>query len=650
MEEKENLNLNHKGQVSVETENIFPIIRKWLYSDKDIFIRELVSNAADAIQKYERLIQLAEIPAVENESLKITVVLDRDKSELIFEDTGIGMDEEEIKKYINSIAFSGALDFIQQYEDKGENGAGIIGHFGLGFYSAFMVSEQVEIFTKSCKENSQTVHWRSEDGINFEMGIADESMSLKSHGTRIVLHIDDENRDEIGAAFVRDTLNKYCSFMKYPIYFVDVYAEAEEETRRLEKMAELGNKLTSANDEEKENIQKELDDLSNKTQERQEINYFPALWLKAPKDCTEEEYKDFYHKCFQDFNDPLFQIHLNLDYPFNLKGILYFPKQEERVETLDGRIKLYYNRVFVADNLKDLIPDFLCLLRGIIDCPDLPLNVSRSFLQNDTYLKKLSEHIVRKVADKLLDMFKKNKDNYQKVFEDIKLFVRYGCMTNEKFMDRVKDALIFKKLDGSYINLNELPDKVYYANDVQKQQLYVKRHEEAGNTVIIMDHEIDLPFMRQLSYRGEKHINFMRVDSDLPGDDQEIHNKESIRKFLQKMSGDKDLEVEIKSLGEDDLPAILLEDEQSREMYEFQKRFANSQFASMADNFKLKYKLLLNADNVLSKKLLKLCDDENNESTKSLAKTIYQMAKLSHGSMSANELEEFLKTISAELL
>ncbi len=642
---------SHKGQVSVETENIFPIIRKWLYSDKDIFIRELVSNASDAIQKYERLLQLSEISASSDEVLKINVILDRDRAELIFEDSGIGMSSEEVKKYINSIAFSGALDFIQQYEDKGENGAGIIGHFGLGFYSAFMVSEKVEIFSRSCRDGEKTVHWQSEDGINFEMSEVDEEI-LPTHGTRIVLHLDEENKNDVDASFVLSTLQKYCSFMKYPIYFIDLYAEAEAETKRLERLADLGDKLSSESDDErKKELEREIEDLSKGKGDRTAINHLEPLWLKAPKDCSDEEYKDFYHKCFNDYNDPLFQIHLNLDYPFNLKGILYFPKQEERVETLDGRIKLYYNRVFVADNLKDLIPDFLFLLRGVIDCPDLPLNVSRSFLQSDTYLKKLSEHIVRKVADRLLDIYKKDKDRYYEVFEDIKLFVRYGCMTNEKFMDRLKEALIFKTSEGSYLSLSELSDKVYYTDDLAKQGIYVKYHKEAGNIVLVMDHEIDLPFMRQLSYKGDKHIQFVRVDSELPGDAASSENKETLLELFRKVSKDDSLDLEVKSFADVDMPGILLEDEQSREMFEFQKRFGGS-MVDMAGAFKIKYKLLLNSENSLYKKFLDLesaSGDENKDKLEYLARTIYLMAKLAHGTMSAEDTGELIAHLSRGL-
>lgn len=642
-----------EGRVSVDSENLFPIIRKWLYSDRDIFLRELVSNAADAIQKYERLGQLGEVELEkESGSFEIHVSLDSEQGLLTVEDQGLGMSREEIEKYINRIAFSGALDFISQYEEKGETGAGIIGHFGLGFYSAFMVSKQVEIFSKSYREGSVTVHWSSEDGIHFTLGEAAPEQALQEHGTKIVLHLDDENRGDIDASFTKRTLEKYCSFMKDPIYFRDLRGEAEAETARLERLAEAGEKLSRAeSEEEKKKAQEELDRAAAPLPPRAPLNHPSPLWLKAPKECSEEEYKEFYKLCFHDPREPLFQIHLNMDYPFKLKGILYFPQREERVESLDGRIKLFYNRVFVADQLKDLIPDFLFLLRGVMDCPDLPLNVSRSFLQNDSYLKKLSEHIVRKVADRLLEIFRKDRPRYEKVFEDIKLFVRYGCMTNEKFMEKMKEALLFKTREGSYLPLAELNEKVYYCEDLEHQLIYAKQHEAAGEQVILMDHEIDHPFMQQLSHKNEGKPRFLRVDAELPGAETSLEEKEKIESLFRKVSGKEGLSLESKALGAEQLPALLLEDQYAREFFEFQKRMAaqNPEMAASLAAMTPDRKLLLNTEHGLVKKLLVLIKEED-AAAETTARMIYKMASLSHGSMNAEELEVFLHELAGQML
>ena len=409
---------NQKGSISIHTENIFPIIKKWLYSDKDIFIRELISNGCDAVNKYKKLISLGEAKGNSDEDYKIKVLIDKENSALIFEDNGIGMTAEEVEKYINQVAFSGAEDFFNTYKDKINEENDIIGHFGLGFYSSFMVSKKVQIDTLSYKEDATPVRWISEDGLEFELT---QSNSRTTRGTIITLFLDDDSKEFLEEYTVRSVIDKYCSFLP-----VDIYLE------------------TIKNEETKED---EVIDI-------EPINDTNPLWLKAPKDCTDEEYKEFYRKVFKTFDEPLFWIHLNVDYPFNLKGILYFPKLKNEFELIEGKVKLYNNQVFVADNIKEVIPEFLLLLKGVIDCPDLPLNVSRSFLQNDRDVSKISKHIVKKVADKLKSLYRNERENYEKFWDDIQVFIKFGCLKDEGFYDKVKECLLFKTIDGNYITLN----------------------------------------------------------------------------------------------------------------------------------------------------------------------------------------------------
>lgn len=637
---------HEKGNVSVNTENIFPIIRKWLYSDRDIFLRELVSNAADAISKMKKLTDLGEAKIGEGEEYKINVTLDPKKKILKVEDNGIGMSFDEIKKYINQIAFSGAMDFVEKYKDKTSDTAGIIGHFGLGFYSAFMVSDKVRIDTLSYDGTSPAASWESEDGMAYEMGESDK----ESRGTSITLELSDEGGKFLTADKSREILRKYCAFMPYPIYFTDLEEEKnrvkEEEKRRKEKEKEKKEKLESKEAEDSEDTS-DVSDFEEKPYTPRPINDTHPLWLKNPKDCTDEEYKEFYTKAFNDYREPLFWIHLNMDYPFDLKGILYFPQMDNTYETLDGRIKLFYNQVFVADNIKEVIPDFLFLLKGCLDCPDLPLNVSRSFLQNDGYVQKLSSHIIKKVADKLTGLFKKSRDDFDKYWTDIGVFVKYGCMREEKFYDKVKDILLARNVTGGMSALQDLGEKIYYTNDEKKQVAYIEMAKAKGNTVVVLDHELDPNFMSFLEYKNNK-VKFVRVDSEIDGEEGMQERKESLENLFRKASGDEKLEVQVKSLGESALAAVLTETEESRRMQEMQKLYmrqlGGKSDMDIASLFPVKQILVVNTDSSLVSKLSALADIPGKEDkTENFAKHIYDLARLSHGSLDASGMNDFLK-------
>ncbi|MBP8989224.1 MAG: molecular chaperone HtpG [Clostridia bacterium] len=632
-----------RGNVSVTTENIFPIIRKWLYSDRDIFLRELVSNAADACAKLQRLAAIGEIELPEDEELKIEVVFDRKAKTLIVQDNGIGMTADEVKKYINQIAFSSVMDFVEKYKDKGVESEGIIGHFGLGFYSAFMVSDKVRIDTLSFQPGAEAVSWESEDGLSYVLGPSD----YQTRGTRVTLTLSDEGMELLSGQKVREILDKYCSFMPIPIYFIDVEAEEErkkqteeEKKRRAEEKAKKAEEAAKKGEILPE---EEEEDISIKPQP---INDVSPLWLKKPSECTDEEYKEFYHKTFHDYRDPLFWIHLNMDYPFNLKGILYFPPMDNIYESLDGRIKIYYNQVFVADNVKEIIPEFLFLLKGVLDCPDLPLNVSRSFLQNDAYVNKLSSHIVRKVADKLNQLFKNQREDYEKYWKDISVFIKYGMMQDEKFYDRVKDIVLFKTVDHTYKTLNELGDTILYTPDPNQQIAYVQMAKARGLTVVIMDHEIDNHFMSFLEFKNPGK-RFKRVDAELGGEDTESIHQERLTELFRKVSGDDQLKVKVQSLGEQALPAMLVESEESRRMQEMRKQFErmggqnNIDFDAM---FPIEITLIINDDHPLISRLSALADLSGKEETaRIMAQQIYDLARLGHGSLTADDMAAFLK-------
>jgi len=610
---------SQQGNISIHAQNIMPIIKRWLYSDKDIFIREMVSNGCDAITKQKML-----SPGVE-EDWRVTVTLDDEKGELTFSDNGIGMTAEEVEKYINQVAFSGAEEFLKNYE--GDEKGGIIGHFGLGFYSAFMVADRVTIETLSGTEGASPVRWTSEDGMAFTM----EDGSRTQRGTDVILHISEEEKEFLEEYRVREVLKRYCGFMATPVYF-DVVKKEEpaKEGQEGEKAAE-----------NKEPKGPEL------------INDTPALWLKAPKDCTDEEYKKFYRDVFHTFDDPLFYVHLNVDYPFNLKGILYFPKLTNDFGTREGEIKLFSGQVFVADNIKEVIPEFLMLLKGVIDCPDLPLNVSRSFLQNDGYVKKLSAYITRKVADKLTGLFNSERDNYQKYWDDIHPFVKYGCMRDAKFFDQVKDTLLYKTTKGEYLTLQEYLSKnegklggkkVIYTNDPTRQSASVSMYDAEGIDVVVMDALIDLNFLSFMEYSsGVEGLTFARVDADSQTfqkemtEDEKKQSEEDEKKLadvLHKATGKEDLTVKLASLKDESLPAMLTQEEQGRRFSEMSRIYGQ--------DFKLPetHTLVLNAANPVVKSLI---SGEADEETRGLiAAQLYDLARMSTRPLEKEEVTTFL--------
>lgn len=610
---------SQQGNISIHAQNIMPIIKRWLYSDKDIFIREMVSNGCDAITKQKMLSPGAE------EDWRVTVTLDAEKGELTFSDNGIGMTAEEVEKYINQVAFSGAEEFLKNYE--GDEKGGIIGHFGLGFYSAFMVADRVTIETLSGTEGASPVRWTSEDGMVFTM----EDGSRTRRGTDVILHISEEEKEFLEEYRVREVLKRYCGFMATPVYF-DVVKKEEpaKEGQEGEKAAE-----------NKEPKGPEL------------INDTPALWLKAPKDCADEEYKKFYRDVFHTFDDPLFYVHLNVDYPFNLKGILYFPKLTNDFGTREGEIKLFSGQVFVADNIKEVIPEFLMLLKGVIDCPDLPLNVSRSFLQNDGYVKKLSAYITRKVADKLTGLFNSERDNYQKYWDDIHPFVKYGCMRDAKFFDQVKDTLLYKTTRGEYLTLQEYLSKnegklggkkVIYTNDPTRQSASVAMYDAEGIDVVVMDALIDLNFLSFMEYSsGVEGLTFARVDADSQTfqkemtEDEKKQSEEDEKKLadvLHKATGKEDLTVKLASLKDESLPAMLTQEEQGRRFSEMSRIYGQ--------NFKLPetHTLVLNAANPVVKSLI---SGEADEETRGLiAAQLYDLARMSTRPLEKEEVTAFL--------
>jgi molecular chaperone HtpG len=635
-----------KGNVSVSTENIFPIIRKWLYSDRDIFLRELVSNAADANSKLRRLCDLGEIDLPDDEQLWIRVTYDSESDTLTVEDNGIGMTADEIRRYINQIAFSGVMDFVEKYKDKGAETDGIIGHFGLGFYSAFMVADQVRIDTRSWQPEAQPASWQSQDGMAYEMGTSERT----DRGTLITVTLSEEGKDFLNGEKVREILNKYCGFMPYPIYFTDVVADRER-AERARKAAE--EKAAEATDPDAAGT---LDATAGSSADLTErpINDVEPLWLKKPSECTDEEYKDFFRKTFRDFREPLFWIHLNMDYPFNLKGILYFPRADNIYESLEGRIKIYYNQVFVADNIKEIIPEFLFLLKGCIDCPDLPLNVSRSFLQNDAYVGKLSGHIIRKVADKLTSLFNNQREDYEKYWQDIGVFVKYGMMREEKFYDRVKDIALYKTVENDYKVLSDLGDTLLYTPDAGQQVAYVQMARARGLDVLVMDHELDNHYMSFIEYKNSGK-RFKRVDAEIGGSEGDTDKAERLTElFRTKLENDK-LELKVQSLGEDALPAMIVESEESRRMQEMRKQFERMQGSSddamdIDSLFPLQQTLVLNEDQPLVSRLLALADiPGKDEQVELLVRQIYDLARLGHGSLSSDDMASFLKRSAALL-
>ena len=609
---------NQKGSISIHTENIFPIIKKWLYSDKDIFIRELISNGCDAVNKYKKLISLGEAKGNADESYKIKVSIDKENSALIFEDNGIGMTAEEVEKYINQVAFSGAEDFFNTCKEKMNEENDIIGHFGLGFYSSFMVSKKVQIDTLSYKENATPVRWVSEDGLEFELTQSD---NRETRGTTITLFLADDSKEFLEEYTVRNIIDKYCSFLPVDIYLETIKTEETKE-----------------------------DEVVDTTP----INDTNPLWLKAPKDCTDEEYKEFYRKVFKTFDEPLFWIHLNVDYPFNLKGILYFPKLKNEFELIEGKVKLYNNQVFVADNIKEVIPEFLLLLKGVIDCPDLPLNVSRSFLQNDRDVSKISKHIVKKVADKLKSLYKNERENYEKFWDDIQVFIKFGCLKDESFYDKVKDSILFKTINSQYITLNDYlenckekhENKVFYVSNEEQQSQYIKLFKDYGLDAVILDSTIDNHFISMIEFKNQG-VHFNRIDADLSDilkendneDNKEI--KTDIENLFKDVIGDRINNYSVESLKSEDTPAIILISEQSRRMSEMRSQFAGMDFGM---SFEEEKTLVINNNSSIVKKLVSLKDDESKKEQISLiCNQIVDIALLSNKELDSKQLDEFIK-------
>ncbi|MBN7574230.1 molecular chaperone HtpG [Clostridium sp. 2-1] len=631
--------IKENGNISIDTENIFPIIKKWLYSDKDIFIREVISNACDAISKFQRLVSLGEATVNGDEQYKVVVSINKEKKTLKFIDNGIGMTEEEVKKYINQVAFSGATDFMEKYKDKMDEGKDIIGHFGLGFYSTFMVSTKVEIDTLSFREGAEAVKWECTGGTEYEIGSSSERTT---RGTTVTLYIDDESSEFLEEYKVREIIKKYCSFLPTEIYLEDKNKPKEEpkyETKKKEDGTEY-----------QELVEPEAPKPLNDTN---------PLWVKAPKDCTDEEYKDFYRKVFMDFNEPLFWIHLNVDYPFNLKGILYFPKLTHEFEATEGQVKLYNNQVFVADNIKEVIPEFLLLLKGTIDCPDLPLNVSRSFLQNDKEVSKISNHIVKKVADKLVDLFKNSREEFNKFWPDIQIFIKYGCLRDPKFYDKIKEIIIFKNLKGEFVTLKDYleankekhENKVFYANDEKQQSQYIKMFKENDLDAVILDCSLDDHFISFLEMH-ESGIKFNRIDSDISDTlgSKEDENDETIKALNKEIEelfktalGDKIKNLSIEGLKNEETPALILVSEESRRMAQMSKMYAKSgmSFPGMFDEEKT---LVINNKSAIIKKLLEVSKNESKkEDVKFICEHILDLAKIANKELDAAEMDEFIK-------
>ncbi|MDY3032055.1 MAG: molecular chaperone HtpG [Clostridia bacterium] len=602
-----------KGNISVDSENLFPIIKKWLYSDKDIFLRELVSNACDAVTKLKKLAGIGEASLEDDPQFKVTVRIDKPNGKLIVSDNGIGMTAEEIDKYINQIAFSGASDFLAKYKDEENEGAQIIGHFGLGFYSAFMVSDSVEIDSLSYADGAVPAKWVCDGSMEFDMSEGTRT----ERGTTITLTIAEDSKEFLEESTIRQILHKYCSFLPTEIY------------------------IENAEDEEKADTDKEEEKAAPKP-----INNTTPLWMKKPSECTDEEYKEFYRDVFMDFNEPLFWIHLNVDFPFNLKGILYFPKINMEFASQEGQIKLFNNQVFVADNVKEVIPEFLMLLKGVIDCPDLPLNVSRSFLQNDGYVKKISAHITKKVADKLTGIYNTDKESYEKYWDDINIFIKYGCIRDEKFYDKIKDVIIFKTTDGKYVTLNEYLDgkdkkEVYYVSDPKLQSQYINMFKEQGLEAVELPTMMDTHFISFLEMKNTD-VKFKRIDSVLSetaeeSDADEEKSKAVIEKFKSRIN-DENLKIEAKILKNPDIPAVILLGEESRRMQEMYRSYGQ-QMAGMASMFHDEFTLVINMNNSLIQKLDTLSEEDANL----VMDQVYDLAKISHSPLPADAMTKFIE-------
>jgi molecular chaperone HtpG len=649
-----------RGNLSINSENIFPIIKKWLYSDHDIFVRELISNGCDAITKLKKLEIMGEVDIPEDTHYKVVVTINPEEKTICFSDNGVGMTAEEVKEYINQIAFSGAKKFIETYKDKASDDQ-IIGHFGLGFYSAFMVADKVTINTLSWQKDAAPVYWESEGGLEYEM----REGSRSERGTDITLHLNEDSYEFSNEYRVKEVINKYCSFMPVEIYFENANAPKEKEK-----------------DKDKDKDKKAEDEAPKP------LNDTTPLWTKHPNDCTEEEYKKFYREVFHDYKEPLFWIHLNMDYPFNLKGILYFPKINTEYDSIEGVIKLYSNQVFIADNIKEVTPEFLMLLKGVIDCPDLPLNVSRSALQNDGFVRKISDYITKKVADKLSGMYKVERENYEKFWDDISPFIKFGCLKDDKFSDKMKDFIIYKNLEGKYITLDDYieaakskssddkkeEDKstdegkektdsssteddqefkedekvtVYYITDEKQQSQYINMFKEAGLDAVYLTHNIDQPFITHVEYKNQK-VRFMRIDADITDSfrdetkkkDKKLlkNNTEAMTKLFRKVLGKEKLEVKVEKLKNDKVSSVITLSEESRRMQDMMRMY---NMGAMDDSmFAGGETLVLNANHKLVQYIIA---NENSEHTPMICEQLYDLAYLSHKPLEPEAMTRFIQ-------
>jgi len=759
--------INESGNVSISTENIFPIIKKWLYSEKDIFIRELISNCSDAINKHKKLAAIGEAPKFNPDDYIIVVEINKGERRLSFTDNGIGMTADEVKTYINQIAFSGAQDFMTKYKDKISEDEQIIGHFGLGFYSSFMVAETVAIDTLSWQEGAEAVEWVSVEGMDYKM----TSSGRAARGTRVTLTMAEDSQEYLDSFKVREVLRKYCAFMPYPIIVIDRDQEAREAEEAKKKASEAGAESpdksaaveveardvteeqpggtgaggtgageagageagtgeteageaeagqsgeTAVDDEDEDDDDDEIDvdddedddeeddddghendddegdeidaddddigdgeiggDAAESTKlkkvmyegkEYVPINDTSPLWQKAPKDCTDTEYKDFYKKVFMDFDDPLFWIHLNMDYPFNLKGILFFPKLRHEFETLEGQIKLYYNQVFVADNIKEVIPEYLLLLKGCLDCPDLPLNVSRSFLQNDSYVKKISTHITKKVGDKLTSLFENSREEYDKYWEDVNPFIKYGCIKDDNLYDRVKDILIYKNLSDVYITLKSYleaakekhANTVFYVTDEKQQAQYVKIFKDNEMDAVILKTLLDTHFIQFLESK-DRSVRFQRIDSDISeslksaDDSLSKEDSEKMEKALEaafkKASGNDSLKIKLEPLKTKTVPAMILLSEYGRRMRDMSRAYgAAGGSMDMSAMFPKEETLVLNRNNAIIKSIAKMHGDEKSaDQINMICRHVYDMALLSNQQLDPSAMTDFLER-SGQLL
>ena len=622
------------GSVSIDAQNIMPIIKKWLYSDKDIFIREVVSNACDAITK----LRLVDYKLAENCSVHVEV--DKAAKTLRFIDDGVGMTQEEVEKNINQVAFSGAKSFLEEYaKDEDKENSGIIGHFGLGFYSVFMVADKVTIDTLSFREGATPVRWESADGMSFTMTDSDRT----TRGTTITLYINDAEEEFLNYWRVHEVLERYCSFMAYPIYLEEIKPEEEKKQDEAE---------ATVTDENGEVVKPEGEAEAKEEAAKPEpkpINDTTPLYVKAPQDCTDEDYKAFYRKVFHEYEDPLFWIHLNVDYPFKLKGILYFPKLKEQFGGIEGQIKLYSGQVFVADNIKEVIPEWLMLLKGVIDCADFPLNVSRSFLQNDGYVRRISTHITKKVADKLTGMFKTEREAYEGFWPDIHPFIKYGMMRDEKFAERMKDCVLFKTTEGKFLTLAEykerngekLSNKMVYTSDAARQDAAIRLFTERSIDVAVLDQAIDVNFVSYMEYSATagENFKFCRVDAELESltaeGEAEALDQEKLTALIREAAGKDDLTVEVKPLANESIPLMLIEDEQTRRFNDMGRIYGRSEYTMPA-----KYSVVLNSRN---KTVKKLASREKDERSLLLTRQLYDLAELSRQPLEAEQMTEFIR-------